>query len=178
MHPPSPTYTWLRTVCEAPRHPCRLSNAATRSHRYGERHSRIYGSPFEHSRKFGRPAFAFRVKSTRFLSRQVTSSTVECPDLVRKQLRPAVPKPDTPRPLAKAGSKAFPAPAALIEEKPAGAGEGDDVSDAAAAAVLASSSGEMKGEDVGGEDGKEGVDEAEDAKDGEGAEEGRRIPPR
>lgn len=103
---------------------------------------------------------------------------VESPELVRKQLRPAIPKPDTPRPLAKAGSKGGSA-TALIEEKQTGVGGGGDFSDAAAAAVLASSSGEKKGEDVGGESGEAGLDENEtgEGKDGE-AGEGRRIQPR
>lgn len=109
---------------------------------------------------------------------------MESPDLVRKQLRPAVPKPDTPRPLAKAGSKGGSAAAAAsgsIQEHPAGAEGGDDISDAAAAAVLASSSGEGKSEGLGREGGEEedlDDNETDEAKDGEWAGEGRRIPPR
>eukprot|EP00903_Cladosiphon_okamuranus_P013311 g12406.t1 len=110
---------------------------------------------------------------------EVTSSTVESPDLVRKQLRPAVPTPDTPRPLAKAGSKGGSATATgLMEEKSAGARGGDDISSAAAATVLASRSGEIEGEGGGG-DGEGGeTGETDESKDGERAGEGRRIPPR
>lgn len=105
---------------------------------------------------------------------------MESPDLVRKQLRPAIPKPDTPRPLHKAGSKGGSAAAIAsgsIQENAARAGGGDDISDAAAAAVLASSSGERKSGDLGREGGEEDVDDNE-AGNGEQAGDGRRIPPR
>lgn len=102
---------------------------------------------------------------------------MESPDLVRKQLRPAVPKPDTPRPLVKAGSKGGSAASGSIDELSAGAGGGDGISDAAAAAVLASGGGERKGEDLDREGGEEGLDGNGD-EDGERAGEERRIPPR
>lgn len=69
----------------------------------------------------------------------MTSSTVDSPDLVRKQLHPAVPKPDTPRPPSRSGSKGGRASASggIKELSEGGEGRGS-VLDAAAAAVVAS----------------------------------------
>ncbi|CAN0426315.1 unnamed protein product, partial [Ectocarpus sp. 12 AP-2014] len=101
---------------------------------------------------------------------EVKSSTVDSPELIRKQLRPAVPKPDTPRPAPRSGSKgggsAF-ASGSIQESLP----EGDDFSNAAAAAVLASNSEEKKSA----EEGERNEGQANDGDDGDRAEEGART---
>lgn len=101
---------------------------------------------------------------------QVKSSTVDSPELIRKQLRPAVPKPDTPRPAPRSGSKGGGSAAAsgsIQETLP----EGDDISNAAAAAVLASGGEEKKSAEEGGR--YEG--QANDGDDGDRAGEGART---
>lgn len=95
---------------------------------------------------------------------------MDSPELIRKQLRPAVPKPDTPRPAPRSGSKgggSATASGSIQETLP----EGDDISNAAAAAVLASSDEEKKST----EGGERNEGQANDGDDGDRAGDGARI---
>lgn len=95
--------------------------------------------------------------------------------MVRKQLRPAIPKPDTPRPVPSRKGPSIDASAATkgsIKEDP-GEGEGGDFSDAAAAAVTAAAGNAKKNSDR-----DRGKGNADEGKEGQEEEKAGRISPR
>lgn len=105
------------------------------------------------------------------VARQVTSSTVEDPEILKRQMHAAIPKPDPPRP-SLSDSKGF--KAEVIEEEPK-----QGTAEAAAAAAIAAPLAKSK-ETEKTKNGMvvEEVAEKKDAIDEDSAEQGHPRPPR